>query len=89
MVPMVGDVVNYTNLGDKDGVYPPEQQAAVITGVQRVAGLIGAEHEESNYKVWLTVLYRTGTFLMEGVPYSEKFQRGHWTWRPERPSHGP
>jgi hypothetical protein len=32
MSPSVGRIVHYTNLGDKDGKYPPEQQAAMITG---------------------------------------------------------
>lgn len=32
--PSVGRIVHYTNLGDKDGKYPPEQQAAIITRVR-------------------------------------------------------
>lgn len=31
MKPTVGRIVHYTNLGDADGKYPPEQQAAIIT----------------------------------------------------------
>ncbi len=31
--PTIGRIVHYTNLGDKDGKYPPEIQAAVVTGV--------------------------------------------------------
>jgi hypothetical protein len=33
--PIIGQMVQYTNLGDKDGKFPPEIQAAVITGVYR------------------------------------------------------
>lgn len=33
MRPTVGRIVHYTNLGDKDGRFPPETQAAIITGV--------------------------------------------------------
>lgn len=34
-MPSIGRTVAYTNLGDKDGKYPPEVQAAVITGIYR------------------------------------------------------
>jgi hypothetical protein len=34
-VPFIGGVVQYVNLGDKDGKYPPEVQAAVVTGVYK------------------------------------------------------
>ncbi len=30
-LPTVGRIVHYTNLGDADGKYPPEQQAAIVT----------------------------------------------------------
>lgn len=33
MRPTVGRMVHYVNLGDKDGKYPPQVQAAVITGI--------------------------------------------------------
>lgn len=33
--PSIGKIVHYTNLGDKDGKFPPEIQAATITGVYR------------------------------------------------------
>ena len=33
MKPSVGRIVLYTNLGDRDGRYPPEAQAAIITKV--------------------------------------------------------
>jgi hypothetical protein len=35
MLPSIGRIVQYTNLGDKDGKYPPEVQAALVTGVYR------------------------------------------------------
>lgn len=37
--PSIGRIVHYVNLGDKDGKYPPEVQAAVITGVYRMQNL--------------------------------------------------
>jgi hypothetical protein len=70
MKPTVGRVVHYTNLGDKDGRYPPEQQAAVITKV----------HDDDS--VSLFIIYATGTFFMERVPRSDAYERGHWTWPP-------
>lgn len=33
--PSIGRIVQYTNLGDADGKYPPEIQAALITGVYK------------------------------------------------------
>jgi hypothetical protein len=68
--PTVGRIVHYTNLGDSEGRYPPEQQAAVITGV----------NEDGT--VSLKIFYRTGIFDMPSVPYSGEYQRGHWTWPP-------
>lgn len=35
MKPTVGRIVHYTNLGDKDGKYPPQVIAAIITKVDR------------------------------------------------------
>lgn len=32
-MPSIGRTVWYVNLGDKDGKYPPECQAAIITGI--------------------------------------------------------
>jgi len=70
MTPTVGRIVHYTNLGDKDGKYPPETQAAIITKVY------------SEVTVALTIFYKTGFFLMDSVPYSEEPARGHWSWPP-------
>jgi hypothetical protein len=38
MKPTVGRIVHYTNLGDRDGKYPPEIQAALITGLNPDGG---------------------------------------------------
>lgn len=70
MTPTVGRIVHYTNLGDKDGKYPPEQQAAVVTGVN------------ADGTVALKVFYKTGLFDIQSVPYSETYERGHWSWPP-------
>lgn len=81
--PTVGRIVHYTNLGDKDGRYPPEQQAAIITGVypahpEGTAGTVGELHVD------LHIFYRTGQFDMKAVPYSEGYERGHWSWPPRQ-----
>jgi hypothetical protein len=67
----VGRIVHYTNLGDADGKYPPEAQAAIITGVN------------PDGTVALHIFYRTGGFDMNTVPFSEDpMKRGHWNWPP-------
>lgn len=81
MMPTVGRIVHYTNLGDKDGRYPPEQQAAIVTGVYPRAG---QEAQVSpDMRVDLHIFYRSGDFLMEAVPFSEAYERGHWSWPPK------
>lgn len=72
MKPTVGRIVHYTNLGDKDGKYPPEQQAAIITRVR----------DEEKGLVALHIFYPTGQFDMDSVPFSETYERGHWSWPP-------
>ena len=77
--PTVGRIVHYTNLGDMDGRYPPEQQAAIITGVHKelpegTTSTIGPMHVDLN------IFYRTGQFNMQNVPYAEAYTRGHWSW---------
>lgn len=64
----VGRIVHYTNLGDKDGKYPPEQQAAIVTRVH------------DNDVVGLHIFYPTGQFDMNEVPFSANYERGHWSW---------
>lgn len=73
MKPSVGRIVHYTNLGDKDGRYPPEQQAAIVT---KVMG------EPDEMFVSLAIMYPTGLFFMQNVPFSEEYARGHWSWMP-------
>lgn len=87
MKPTVGRIVHYTNLGDKDGRYPPEQQAAMITKVKFVP-LLSSEsppsdpEREESYEVSLHIFYPTGQFDMQAVPFSESYERGRWTWPP-------
>lgn len=86
MKPTVGRIVHYTNLGDKDGKYPPEQQAAIVTKVVNADGEppVGTTSDtESNYKVSLHIFYPTGDFYMQDVPFSETYARGHWSWPPK------
>lgn len=66
----VGRIVHYMNLGDKDGEYPPETQAALVTGVN-------ADSTPS-----LVVFSRTGFHNVQSVPYAETPSRGHWSWPP-------
>ena len=68
--PSIGRIVHYTNLGDKDGKYPPETQAAIITGVN-VDGTVS-----------LHIFYRTGQFDMPSVLYHADGARGCWHWPP-------
>jgi hypothetical protein len=82
--PSIGRIVHYTNLGDKDGRYPPEQQAAIITGVypRSHGDARNADPDGISGEVDLHIFYRTGQFDMQRVPYSEAYERGHWTWPP-------
>lgn len=71
--PSIGRIVHYTNLGDRDGKYPPEIQAAIITGVN------------SDETASLHVFYKTGQFDMPSVSQSSAFagmeeSRGKWQW---------
>lgn len=81
MKPTVGRIVHYTNLGDKDGKYPPETQAALITKVVPTAASIEAPQEDC-FTVSLHIFYATGQFDMQAVPFSETGERGHWNWPP-------
>ena len=85
MKPTVGRIVHYTNLGDRDGRYPPEIQAALITGVKRIADDPSTEDVESFYDVDLHIFYRTGQFDIPKVPFTtaepgSDGARGKWTW---------
>lgn len=73
MTPTVGRVVHYTNLGDKDGRFPPTVQAAIVTGVN------------DDGTVALHVFYRTGQFDLASVPETtaeagSDEARGKWCW---------
>lgn len=78
MIPTVGRIVHYTNLGDADGKYPPEQQAALITKAKEVG--VSSPRDEDRFRVSLHIFYETGDFYMIDVPFSETYKRGHWTW---------
>jgi hypothetical protein len=71
-VPRVGMMVVYTNLGSVNDrgemIYPPTQQAMLITAVD-------AEGVHGN------VYYKGGgVFPMTAVPYSDHLERGTWSW---------
>jgi hypothetical protein len=71
--PSIGRIVHYTNLGDRDGKYPPEIQAALITGIN------------ADGTVALHVFYRTGQFDLPSVertdePAGSEGARGKWAW---------
>lgn len=71
--PSIGRIVHYTNLGDRDGKYPPEVQAALVTGVN------------ADGTVVLHVFYKTGQFDMPSVEESPseagtEGARGKWAW---------
>lgn len=76
--PTVGRIVHYTNLGDKDGKYPPEIQAAIVTRVN-ADGTLG-----------LWVFYPTGFFFCpsvrqssnDGATAESRMERGCWHWPP-------
>lgn len=75
MKPSVGRIVQYTNLGDRDGKYPPQVQAAIITGVN------------DDGTVSLHIFYKTGQFDMQSVPLTDatpgsEEARGKWAWPP-------
>lgn len=96
MIPTVGRIVLYTNLGDRDGRFPPEAQAALITKVvdEWAPGTAHAPGEEAwgadderRYRVSLRVFYEDGEFTMRGVPFTNaapasEDARGKWTWPP-------
>lgn len=71
--PSIGRIVHYTNLGDRDGKYPPTIQAAIITGVN------------DDGTVALHVFYKTGEFDLAAATFTEaaagsEDARGKWSW---------
>ncbi len=89
MKPTVGRIVHYTNLGDRDGRFPPETQAAIITKViPKYDEKFKDVPNESAFNVSLRIFYEDGDFVMRNVPFTEakagsEAARGKWTW-PER-----
>lgn len=89
MKPTIGRIVHYTNLGDRDGKYPPEVQAAIITRAKEKDTPIGDnEPEEMHHVVALHIFYPTGQFDIQDVPFTKakagsEEARGKWSW-PER-----
>ena len=74
--PSIGRIVHYTNLGDRDGKFPPEVQAALVTGV----------NEDKTLS--LLVFYKTGQFNLASVmgtvdKAGSESARGCWSW-PEK-----
>lgn len=88
MQPTVGRLVHYTNPGDRDGKYPPEIQAALITKViVQEDWSTPSRNNEDSYHVSLRVFYETGDFWMQKVPYAgegvlagSEAARGKWAW---------
>jgi hypothetical protein len=80
MNPTVGRIVHYTNHGDKER-YPPEQQAAIVTGVY--GDEPGGSSITGPVRADLHIFYRTGQFDIQAVPFSETYKRGHWSWPPK------
>ena len=70
--PFVSMTCVYTNLGDRDGKYPPAQVAAMVTAVN------------PDGTVALKAFYPTGIFDMPSVAYTSaapgtEAARGKWT----------
>jgi len=72
--PTLGRIVLYRSLGDADGLYPPEDHPAIVTGIN------------TDGSVSLHVFYKTGGFDMPAVYESKEAigpnTRGHWRWPP-------
>lgn len=71
--PSIGRIVHYTNLGDRDGKYPPQTQAAIITGVN------------ADGTVSLHVFTKIGQHDQPSVEFTDaaagsEAARGKWTW---------
>lgn len=69
--PIIGQSVHYTDYGKKGEKYPPDHQAAIITGVN------------DDGTVALQVFYKAGgLFDVSHCEQSETYQNGTWTWPP-------
>lgn len=82
MKPSLARNVLYTSLGDSEGKYPSEHQAAIITKVAKHENSGVDDSNEHSFDVSLVIFYPTGIFHMAKVPYSAEFKRGCWTWPP-------
>ena len=87
MKPTVGRIVHYTNLGDRDGKYPPETQAALITKVNDVNPGNDPRLSGAKQTVALHIFYPTGQFDMASVEQADEnvlagseAARGKWQW---------
>lgn len=88
MKPTVGRIVHYTSLGDRDGRYPSEIHAALITKValRRELGADPAQRNlEDDYFVSLHVFYEDGEFNMKDASFTTQragteAARGQWSW---------
>jgi len=79
MIPTIGRIVHYMNLGDKDGLYPPEIQAALIVKADPIVNKSDVS-EEKDFNVTLLIFYPTGQFWREKVPFAKEPTRGSWFW---------
>jgi len=71
--PAIGRIVHYTNLGGKDGKYPPQIIAAIVTKV----------NDDGTAAV--KTFYPTGIFDLPSVPQTDAAPgsdaaRGKWAW---------
>ncbi len=96
MKPTVGRIVHYTSLGDRDGLHPPQVQAAIITKVAYKPGpgdgeaqrIRGDWTDELCYPVSLRIFSELGEHVRTDVEFTQapagsEEARGKWTW-PER-----
>jgi hypothetical protein len=87
--PSIGRIVHYTNLGDRDGRFQPEAQAALITKVlPKLLNEGESRDAEDSYFVSLRIFYEDGEFNMKSAPFTtakagSEEARGKWCW-PER-----
>ena len=68
--PTVGRIVYYYTRGSADGVFQPEERAAIVTAVD-------------NTRASLAVLHPTGMFFDPDVLYSPTPTPGCWSWPPQ------
>ena len=80
MKPTVGQIVHYRTRGSADGVYPPEDRAAIITATPETC----PDLRELSKSVSLMVVFQTAIRFELSVPYDPMGLVGHsWHW-PER-----